>query len=127
MRAYCSAPTWACSIISFSPPSCIGGKHLNAQAPVGRGVELLADLLDRLDGRIAERVHVGSLEHHAWPELALHRSRGRRQHQLPQRWHRAAAHRDDRYTDDPLKLSFDASPAGTMRPAQNHFLPSATE
>ena len=25
MRAICSAPTWACSIISFSPPSCIDG------------------------------------------------------------------------------------------------------
>jgi len=25
MRAICSAPTCACSIISFSPPSCIDG------------------------------------------------------------------------------------------------------
>ena len=25
MRAMASAPTWACSIISFSPPSCIDG------------------------------------------------------------------------------------------------------
>ena len=25
MRAICRAPTWACSIISFSPPSCIEG------------------------------------------------------------------------------------------------------
>ena len=25
MRAMASAPTWACSIISFSPPSCIEG------------------------------------------------------------------------------------------------------
>ena len=33
MRAICSAPTWACSIISFSPPSCIAGNICTDRRP----------------------------------------------------------------------------------------------
>ena len=40
-----------------------GGVHLDADAPVGGGLELLAHALHRLDGRIAERMHVRGLEH----------------------------------------------------------------
>ena len=37
---------------------------LDAEATVGPLLELLAHPLDRLDGRIAERMHVGGLEDH---------------------------------------------------------------
>src|SRR2546430_1976086 len=40
-----------------------GGVHLDAEAPVGGGRELLAHALHRLDGGIAERMHVRGLEH----------------------------------------------------------------
>ena len=70
-RAKAMAPTCACSIASFSPPSCIDGYIWTLSRALGRGVELLAEVLDRGDGRIALGVHVGSLEH----ELVL-RQRG---------------------------------------------------
>jgi len=39
------------------------GEHLDADAAVGGGFEFLAHALDRFHGRIAERMHVGGLEH----------------------------------------------------------------
>ena len=70
-----SAPTCACSIISFSPPSCIDGYIWMLSRPLRRALELLAHAHDRLDRRIAERMHVGRLEHH----LALREAGGHRQ------------------------------------------------
>ena len=34
MRAICSAPTCACSVISFSPPSCIDGNICSLYLPL---------------------------------------------------------------------------------------------
>ena len=48
-------------------------KHLDAQTSVGCGLELLAHLDDRFHRRIAERMHVGRLEH----ELLLREGRAR--------------------------------------------------
>jgi hypothetical protein len=48
--------------------------HLDAETAARRRFELLAHALDRLDRRIAERMHVGRLQHH----LRLRKSRGRR-------------------------------------------------
>ena len=56
------APTCACSIASFSPPSCIDGIHLHAEPAVGRRFEFLAEIFDRDDGRIAGRMNVRRLE-----------------------------------------------------------------
>jgi hypothetical protein len=39
------------------------GVHLDAEPAAGRGLELLAQAHDCFDGRIAERMHVGGLEH----------------------------------------------------------------
>src|SRR6516165_10146916 len=57
-RASCKAPTCACSIASFSPPSCI-----DTEPPAGSRFELLAHVLDRLDRRIAFRMDVRGLEY----------------------------------------------------------------
>jgi hypothetical protein len=54
MRAICSAPTCACSIISFSPPSCIEGYIWMLMRPFVAASELLAhahDSLPRWDSR----------------------------------------------------------------------------
>ena len=40
-----------------------GGVHLDADARIGGGCELLAHALHRLDGGIAEGMHVGGLQH----------------------------------------------------------------
>ncbi len=62
MRAICSAPTWACSIISFSPPSCIDGNIWIERRPLVAASSFLPMRLDGGDRRIAGRMHVGGLQ-----------------------------------------------------------------
>src|SRR4029077_12901718 len=77
-RAICSAPTCACSIISFSPPSCICGYLCSVSPPPDAqclyppppspprpcGLRVSAQAPERPHRGITERVHVGRLDHH---------------------------------------------------------------
>jgi hypothetical protein len=51
--------------------------HLDRDAPLGGGLQLLAHALDRLHGRIAERVHIARLPHHLLLRQQGARGKGR--------------------------------------------------
>ncbi len=66
------------------------GIHLDADAAAGRRFELLAHVLDRLDGRVALGVHVRGLQHRRWlrPSVAQRcrgeeRGASRQRQQIP--------------------------------------------
>jgi hypothetical protein len=60
------APTWACSIASFSPPSCIEANIWTLSRPLVAFLELLAEALDDRHGRITFGVNVRSLKGELW-------------------------------------------------------------
>jgi hypothetical protein len=57
------APTWVCSIISFSLAQHAAGEHLELDAALGGGLQLLAHALHRRHGGVTGGVGVGGLEH----------------------------------------------------------------